>query len=94
MDSLATPRIAILTGLLESYDELARWQQQLRTLRHRLGEARCYLAAPGSNPHLGRAQLERVRARYAATLAGLRAARREAHRRLGLAAPTGRQGMA
>lgn len=94
MDSRATPRLDNLTGLLESYHQLRGLQRRLHILRHRLDEARCYLATPGGNRHLGQVQLERVRARYSATLAGLRAARHEAHHRLGLTGPTDRQGLA
>jgi hypothetical protein len=94
MDTLATPRIDALAGLLESYEELKRLQGRLRSLRCRLEQVRCYLATPGANRPLGRAQLERVRARYAATHAGLREARREAHRRLSLAGPADRHRIA
>jgi outer membrane protein TolC len=94
MNTLVTARIDTLSSLLESYHQLRRLQDQLRTLRLRLDDARRYLNTAGSNEHLGQAQLDRVRARYSATLAGLRLARREAHRRLGLTAPADHQHVA
>ncbi len=94
MNTLTVPGNNMLTALLESYNELRRLQDQLRTLHLRLEDARRYVAMPGSNPHLGQAQVERMRARYSATLTGLRLARREAHRRLGLPAPTDHQHVA
>ena len=94
METLSTPRTEALTGLLESYNELRRLEDQLRTLRSRLDVARRYLGTAAGNQHLRQAQLERIRTRYSATLTGLRAARREAHRRLGLTAPTDQHNVA
>jgi hypothetical protein len=83
-----------MTGLLESYDKLRRLEDQLRTLRVRLEATRRYLGTAGSNISLGEARLERLRGRYSATLAAMRLARREAHRRLGLSAPADHQNVA
>jgi hypothetical protein len=85
MTTPTTPRIDCLAALLESHDELDRLQGRLRTLGQRFQQARAYLAAPDANRHLALARIEQIRAQHSATLAALRGARREAHRRLGLA---------
>jgi hypothetical protein len=94
MNASSTSRIDNLSDLIDSYHELRRLEDQLRNLRTRLDVARRYVDTAGSNRHLGQAQLERTRARCSATLAGLRIARREAHRRLGLTAPADQQHVA
>lgn len=66
-------------GLLVSlYQSNAYLLSELKTVRVKLARAREYLATAGSNPTLGGAQVQRLRARHSAALALLRANRHQA----------------
>ena len=68
-----------LARLVALYQSNSHLFTELKSVRSQISRTRDYLATPGCHLALGAAQLRRLQARHAATLALLRTNRIEAH---------------
>ncbi|WP_165252946.1 hypothetical protein [Paludisphaera soli] len=87
MDARASQRLDDLGRLIEAHGRMNELREQLLALDDRIDAARAYFGAAGANLALARGFHERLMARRRDAAARLRAVRRRAHERLGLAAP-------